>query len=1100
MRRMGKYRLLRVTIAAVIGPAVSLASVTTTLPSSQDFGQTTVSPAAPVLFSLAASFTGLTANPKFSLAYGTDFSIGTATCSTSSGTISCTLPVTFKPRNAGLRLDAVLSTDSKGNPLGATFLHGIGAAAQIALYPGTMTTFAGTGSMGYSGDNGLATKAMLSNPDGLAIDQLGNVYISDSLNQVVRKVSVSTGNITTAAGLGGAAGFSGDGGPATQALLQTPGGLAIDGMGNLYIADQGNNRIRRVTPSGQISTVAGGGTASSQADRLGDGGPATSAILSGPSDVALDAAGNLYIADSFNGLIREVNAVTGIISVVAGGGGGGGTDGLGDGGPATGAILNNPRGIAFDASGNLYIADSGHSMIRKVNSASGTITAFAGNGQYGYSGDLGPATSAELSQPVAVRADAAGNVYIADDAIHFVREVQASNGIIFTLTSTPTGTAVVSAPQALALDPQGNIYVASPPANMIVEISPLPQPVSFGTVNVGQQSATYPLTALDIGNLPLTFSSITVPSGFVQQPSGSVDCSKSTAVAPGSSCVIALAFVPSKTGAASGTLILSENSLFESGEDLSLTGTGGSGTVPRVSVSPASAAFGTVTLGTTAAPLQVTVSNTGGATLSITGMSLSGVNAADFNIYANTCGSSLAAGASCNISLTFSPGATGSRSAFLVLTDSVASSPQSIPLTGTGAVSGTATLSTSTINFPSQNVKSTSSAQNLLVTNTGNGNLSVSAISIAGANPSDFSASNGCSAAIAPGAGCTISVTFLPSAPGSRVAALTLTGSASNLPQTVGLAGVGIGVPAASLSLSSLNFGSISVRAVSASQTVSLSNSGSAVLAITGIQLTGTNTNDFGMSTTCQASLAINSSCSISVVFAPSAGGVRTAAVTITDSSAGSPQTVSLNGTGLLNPAASATPASISFGAQAVGSPAVAQTVQLSNTGNTSLSISSVSIVGGNAGDFKLVNNCQPTLGIGANCGVSVTFTPSADGLRSAVLTFTDSAANSTQTVTLSGSGTGTPKIALNTTAFNFGVLPLGGSSTQVLALSNSGNAALEISGMTIGGANAGDFKLVTSSCGNMLAPNANCAITVQFSAGSVGTRTASLYVSDPTG
>ncbi len=208
--------------------------------------------------------------------------------------------------------------DQQGNLLGAVFLHGIGQAAQIAMYSGTIAPYAGTGSLGYSGDGGLATNATLFNPSGLAIDQAGNVYISDTVNQVVRKVS-TTGIITTIAG-NGIAGFSGDGGRATQAELQGPAGLAVDGMGNLYIADEGNNRIRKVTSAGTISTVAGGGVPKAPADALGNGGPAANSVLYGPNDVAVDGAGNLYIADSFNNLVREVNSSTGLITVVAGGG------------------------------------------------------------------------------------------------------------------------------------------------------------------------------------------------------------------------------------------------------------------------------------------------------------------------------------------------------------------------------------------------------------------------------------------------------------------------------------------------------------------------------------------------------------------------------------------------------------------------------------------------------------------------------------------------------------------------------------------------------------------------------------------------------------
>ena len=217
----------------------------------------------------------------------------------------------------------------------------------------------------------------------MAVDASGNLYIADTGNNRIRKVS-ATGIITTVAG-NGSAGYSGDGGPATSAQLDGPEGVAVDGSGNLYIADTCNNRIRKVSATGIITTVAGNGSAGYS----GDGGPATSAQLSLPAGVAVDGSGNLYIADSGNNRIRKVSA-TGIITTVAGNGSPGYS---GDGGPATSAQLNQPAGVAVDASGNLYIADSSNNRIRKV-SATGIITTVAGNGFDGYSGDGGPATSA----------------------------------------------------------------------------------------------------------------------------------------------------------------------------------------------------------------------------------------------------------------------------------------------------------------------------------------------------------------------------------------------------------------------------------------------------------------------------------------------------------------------------------------------------------------------------------------------------------------------------------------------------------------------------------------------------------------------------------
>jgi sugar lactone lactonase YvrE len=245
---------------------------------------------------------------------------------------------------------------------------------------------------------------------------MGNIYIADSYNNRIRKVTTSTGLISTVAG-DGTGGYSGDGGAATNAELYLPTGVALDSADNLYVADAANNRIRKVTVStGIISTVAGNGTYGYS----GDGGPATSAELNYPYAVDLSAASDIYIADSSNNRIRKVTASTGIITTVAGNGTGGYS---GDGGTATKAEIYDPTGVAVDAADNIYIADAVNGRIRKVTASSGIITTVAGNGGLGYSGDGGAATSAELCAPVDVAVDIVGNFYIADMCNERIRAV-----------------------------------------------------------------------------------------------------------------------------------------------------------------------------------------------------------------------------------------------------------------------------------------------------------------------------------------------------------------------------------------------------------------------------------------------------------------------------------------------------------------------------------------------------------------------------------------------------------------------------------------------------------------------------------------------------
>lgn len=299
---------------------------------------------------------------------------------------------------------------------------------KVAAGTGIISTYAGKGVPGFAGDGGLATNAVMYGPTACAVDSAGNLYLADDANNVIRKITASTGIITTVAGNGAGAGTSsggsaGDGGLATSAEINHPFGVVLDAVGNLYIADTANQRVRMVTAStGIIRTIAGSGIYG----YAGDGGLATNAKMSNPEGLALDTAGNLYVAEQGNGVIRKITMSTGMISTVAGDGTPNGTAIItddGGGGLATSAKLGEAVGVAVDASGNIYIADTTNSIIRKVTAATGIITRVAGSSQYGFAGDGGLATSAQLHDPENIFLDAAGNLYIADYANGAVRKV-----------------------------------------------------------------------------------------------------------------------------------------------------------------------------------------------------------------------------------------------------------------------------------------------------------------------------------------------------------------------------------------------------------------------------------------------------------------------------------------------------------------------------------------------------------------------------------------------------------------------------------------------------------------------------------------------------
>jgi trimeric autotransporter adhesin len=334
---------------------------------------------------------------------------------------------------------------------------------------GKIGLIAGNGVMGYSGDGRAATSAQLNTPWGIAVDGAGSLYIADTKNNRIRKVMA--GIISTVAGNGTAA-YLGDGGPATAASLYNPTGVAVDPAGNLYIVDRNNNRVRKITSDGVINTVAGSASYGSS----GDGGSATAAALYDPRGIAVDSAGNFYIADCYNSRIRKVTA-TGVISTIAGNGSSGYA---GDGGQATLAQIGYPVSVAVDSAGNLYLADFKNSQVRKVTS-DGVITAVAGTGTAGFNSDNQPATIAQINKPMGVTVDSSGSLYFADTNNNRVRKV-ALDGLINTVAGNGTQgfggdnslatAARIGYPHGITVDSSGNLYIADQTNHRIRKVTP----------------------------------------------------------------------------------------------------------------------------------------------------------------------------------------------------------------------------------------------------------------------------------------------------------------------------------------------------------------------------------------------------------------------------------------------------------------------------------------------------------------------------------------------------------------------------------------------------------------------------------------------------
>jgi sugar lactone lactonase YvrE len=374
---------------------------------------------------------------------------------------------------------------------------------------GHITTIAGTGTQGFSGDTGPATSATLDSPAGLALDTANNLYIADTHNHRIRKLNLATGILTTIAGTG-TPGFTGDSIAATSAQLSLPTALALDSSGNLYLADTGNHRIRKISAiTGIITTIAGTGTQGFS----GDTGPATSANIDTPSGLALDASNNLYLADTHNHRIRRIDATTGVITTIAGTGTPGFT---GDSIAASTATLALPHGLSIDAAGNLYIADTENHRIRRIDATTGIITTAAGNGTQAFSGDNGPAITASLDTPRATALSPSRLLTLADTANQRIRQLEAAPApptIIHTIAGlglTTPGTLALTAPAVIAYGTGQLIAsIASPtPATGAITFLDTTNTTTLGTASLASNIATLPAATIPAGlhNLTATYA------------------------------------------------------------------------------------------------------------------------------------------------------------------------------------------------------------------------------------------------------------------------------------------------------------------------------------------------------------------------------------------------------------------------------------------------------------------------------------------------------------------------------------------------------------------------------------------------------------------
>ncbi|MDD2915134.1 MAG: choice-of-anchor D domain-containing protein [Gallionella sp.] len=608
------------------------------------------------------------------------------------------------------------------------------------VYIPNMTTLAGSATAGAADGSGSA--ALFSSPFGITTDGT-KLYVADFNNHKIREVVTASAAVTTMAGQieGGAVDGTG-----TSASFRLPFGITTDGS-SLYVADGENNKIRKIAiASGEVTTLAGSGSIGAT------DGTGTEALFNAPYGITTDN-NNLYVADTYNHIIRKIVIASGAVTTLAGSGTVGAADGIG-----TGASFNTPYGITTTGT-NLYVADTYNHKIRKIVIASGEVTTLAGSGTIGATDGIG--TAALFNAPYGITADGT-NLYVADTDNHKIRKIAIASGSVSTMSFLSVNTTLQ---QPIGITTDGNsLYVTQ--NHRIIKM--MPPPTVTGMVPASGSTGE---TITVIGaNFDTTPSNNTVKFNGTQAVVMAATATTITVTVP-SGATTGPVSVQTAVGTAASTGSFTKN-------------------IPAVSVNPASLTFASQNLGTTSAAQTVTLSNTGNGTLNISSIAVGGDYART-----TTCGATLAAGANCTISVTFTPAASGARTGTLTITSNAATSPTAISLSGTGFVPPVLSITPATLTFPLQNVGLSSApypltlSNPLTLTNTGSSALNLNIV----AN-GDYTYSTNCGTFLNVASSCTISVIFTPIASGARAGTLTITSNAANSPLIVNLNGTGVGI------------------------------------------------------------------------------------------------------------------------------------------------------------------------------------------------------------------------------------------------------------------------------------------------------------------
>jgi hypothetical protein len=711
--------------------------------------------------------------------------------------------------------------------------------------------------------------------------------------------------------------------------------------------------------------------------------------------------------------------------------------------------------------------------------------------------------------------------------------VAAGASCVVNVTFTPTGLTAFSGTVTFTDDASPTTQVVNLTGTGVAStVNFNPSTVPFGNQHQGTTAAQMTSVLSNSGSGPLTITSVTVTGTdagdfAVVAPASGTNCVTVGSVAAAGSCTIAVTFTPTAVGARTATVSVADNAT-GSPHTFVLTGTG---TAPAVSLSSNIVSFTSQISSTTSSPQTLTLTNTGTDVLHLTTVALGGPTPADFAIATGTTctnGSTVAAGSTCVVNLTFTPATASAFVATITFTDDATPSTQIVNIAGTGVTPPTATLSAGSLAFGNQRDHTASTAQNITIINSGGAPLNITSITIGGTNAADFAlAAPGTTCPTSAGSvlpfnSCTLSVTFNPAVSGARNGNISIVVTGISNPAPITLTGTGI-APVGMLAPTSLTFSNQEVNTPSAAQPGTLTNSGTDILHITAVAISGTNASDFTIvaaGTSCETglptavSVATSANCTWSVKFTPSAVGTRTASLTFTDDTAavaGTTQSVPLTGTGTA-PVVVLNPTTVTFPAQVLNTTSAAMNGMLTNTGNNVLHLTTVAITGTNVSDFALVGagtTCTNGLSVAVtngSCTWSITFTPTAIGTRTATLTFTDDnngTVGATQAVALTGVTPPAANLSAATLAFNAQLMGSTSSSSPV-TISNPGGSTLHFAAtgaFAFSGANASDFAInstgTTCTNGSTVAPAASCVINVTFTPAAAGARAGTLTITD---